>query len=124
MGELHSLKTPEEPWQEISINIIKPLPKSDRKDAIVVIVDQFTKIIWLKATTTSVSSEEITKIYQNKIWKLHRIPWTVPSNREPQSASKFMEDLMKALETKQCYDLSPRVRTEDYSCIEWHKRTW
>ena len=39
VGELHPLKTPEEPWQEISINIIGPLPKSDRKDAIVVIVD-------------------------------------------------------------------------------------
>ena len=45
VGELHSLKTPEELWQEISINIIKPLPKSDRKDVIVVIVDQFTKMI-------------------------------------------------------------------------------
>jgi len=43
--ELHPLKTPEEPWQEININIIKPLPKSDRKDAIVVIVNQFTKMI-------------------------------------------------------------------------------
>ena len=68
--------------------------------------------------TTSVSSEEITKIYQDKIWKLHRIPQMVPSNREPQFASQFIEDLMKALETKRCYDLSPRVRTEDYFCIE------
>ena len=44
MEELHSLKTPEGPWQEISINIIGPLLKSDRKDTIVVIIDQFTKM--------------------------------------------------------------------------------
>ena len=37
--ELHLLKIPEEPWQEISINIIGPLPKSNKKDAIVIIVD-------------------------------------------------------------------------------------
>ena len=37
--ELHSLNTSEEPWQKISINIIGPLPKSNRKDAIVVIVN-------------------------------------------------------------------------------------
>ena len=37
--ELHSLKIPEGPWQEISINIIGPLPKSNEKDTIVVIVD-------------------------------------------------------------------------------------
>jgi len=38
-GELHPLKMPEGPWQEISINIIEPLPRSNGKNAIVVIVD-------------------------------------------------------------------------------------
>jgi len=37
--ELHPLKTPERPWQEISIDIIGLLPKSNEKDTIVVIVD-------------------------------------------------------------------------------------
>ena len=35
-------------WQGISIDIIGPLPKSNRKNVIVVIVDQFTKMIQLK----------------------------------------------------------------------------
>jgi len=43
--ELYPLKTPEEPWKEISIDVIGPLPKSNDKNAIVVIMDQFTKII-------------------------------------------------------------------------------
>jgi len=33
------------PWQEISIDIIGPLPKSNGNDAIVLIVDRFTKMI-------------------------------------------------------------------------------
>jgi len=65
--ELYPLKTLEGPWQEISINIIGPLLKSNKKDAIIVIMNQFTKIVQLKATTTNVSSEEITKIYCNEI---------------------------------------------------------
>ena len=44
-GELHPLEIPQEPWQEISINIIGPLPRSNGMDVIVVIVDQFTKMI-------------------------------------------------------------------------------
>ena len=36
-----------------------------------VIVDQFTKIIRLKATTTAVLLKDIVKIYLNKIWKIH-----------------------------------------------------
>ena len=63
MEESHLLEIPKGPWQEISINIIGPLSRSNEKDAIVVIVDQFTKIIRLKTTTIAVLSEDITKIY-------------------------------------------------------------
>ena len=38
-GELHPLEIPKGPWQEISINIIGPLPSSNGMDAILVIVD-------------------------------------------------------------------------------------
>ena len=38
-GELHLLDIPQELWQEISINIVRPLPKSNGMDAIVVIMD-------------------------------------------------------------------------------------
>ena len=39
----------------------------------------------------TISLQEITKIYQDKIWKLHGIPRKVLSNRGPQFASKFMK---------------------------------
>jgi len=61
------LEIPQGLWQEISINIIGLLPRSNGMDAIVVIVDQFTKMIQLKVTTTKISSEEIAKIYRNEI---------------------------------------------------------
>jgi len=35
VGELHPLEIPQKPWQEISIDIIGPLPKSNGIDAIV-----------------------------------------------------------------------------------------
>ena len=44
-GELHLLEIPQGSWQEISIDIIRPLPKLNGMDAIVVIVDRFTKMI-------------------------------------------------------------------------------
>jgi len=79
-GELHPLEIPEGPWQNISIDMIGPLPKSNGMDAIVVIIDRFTKMIRLKATTTNISSEEIAKIYRDKIWKIHGVPRTILSD--------------------------------------------
>ena len=69
-------------------------------DAIVVIVDQFMKMICLKATTTNISSEGIAKIYRDDIWKLHGIPRKILSDRGLQFALKFMEEFTKALGTK------------------------
>ena len=69
-------------------------------DAIVVIVDWFTKMIRLKATMTNISSEGIAKIYKDDIWKLHGIPRKILSNRDPQFASKFMEEFTRVLGTK------------------------
>jgi len=99
-GELHPLEIPEGPWQDISIDMIGPLPRSNEMDAILVIVDHFTKMIRLKVTMTNLSSEGVAKIYRDEIWKIHGIPKTILSNRGPQFASKFMEDLMRVLGTK------------------------
>ena len=83
VGELHPLETPEELWQEISIDIIRPLPRSKDKDTIVVIVDQFTKMIRFKVTTITVSFEEIARIYWDEIWKLYGVLWKVLSDKGP-----------------------------------------
>jgi len=97
LEELYPLKIPQEPWQEISINIIESLPRSNRMDAIVVIMDRFTKMIQLKAMTTNISAEDIAKIYRDEIQKLYRIPRKILSDRDPQFASRFIEQLTKAL---------------------------
>jgi len=49
-------------------------------NAIVVIVDRFTKIIQSKVTIMSILSEEIAKICKDNIWKLHRIPKKILSD--------------------------------------------
>jgi len=69
-------------------------------DAIVVIVDRFTKMIRLKVTIMNIFLEEIAKIYKDEIWKIHGVLRKILSNRGPQFTSRFMEELIKALETK------------------------
>jgi len=115
-GELHPLEIPKGSWQEISIDIIGPLPKSNGMDAIVVIVDQFTKMIRLKTTTMNILLEGIAKIYRDEIWKLHGIPRKILSDRGLQFVLKFMEELTKALGTKRqlltAYHLQTDGQTE------------
>ena len=65
----------------------------------------------------NISSEEIAKIYCDEIWKLHRIPRTILSDRGPQFISKFMEDLTKALGTK--WMLLTAYHSQTDRQIEW-----
>ena len=97
---LHPLSIPQVPWEEITVDVIRPLPRSDNKDTISVIVDYFSKMIRLIATTTSISLAEVARIYWDNIWKLHSIPKKIISNRGPQFSSTFMGELCKALGIK------------------------
>ena len=76
-----------------------------------VIIDNFTNMIQLKATT-NVSSEEIAKIYRDEIWKLHEVPRKILSNREPQFVSRFIDELMKALRTKRMLSIAYHSQTD------------
>ena len=81
-------------------------------DTIVVIVDQFTKMIQLKATTTNISSEGIAKIYRDNIQKLHGVSRKILSNRRLQFTSKFMEEFTKALGTKRQLSMAYHPQTD------------
>ena len=48
----------------------------------------------------TISSEDIAKIYKDKIWKLHKVPQKILSNRGPQFALNFIKELIKILRTK------------------------
>jgi len=69
-------------------------------------------MIRLKVTTTVISLEEVAKIYKDNIWKIQRVPRKIISNRKPQFASWFIEDLSKALETKRTLSKAYHYQTD------------
>ena len=69
-------------------------------------------MIQLKVITINASSEEIAKVYQDKVWKLHGVLQKVLSNREPQFVSRFMEDLIKTLGTKRTLSIVYHFQTD------------
>ena len=109
---LYPLLTPKTLWEEINIDVIGPLPKSEDKDAILVVVDQFSKMIRLMAITTSISSSKVARIYRDDIWKIHGIPKKIISNRGPQFALTFMGELCKVLGIKRAMSMAYHPQTD------------
>jgi hypothetical protein len=94
---IHPQEVPEGLWQVISVDVIGPLPMSKGKDAILNIVDHYTKQLHLFPVTTQITADGVTSIYFDYVFPLHSIPRRIISNRGPQFAARSMRALLKQL---------------------------
>ena len=53
----------------------------DARNAIMIIVNWFTKMIQLKTTTIAILSEKIARIYRNDIWKIYKVSKKILSDK-------------------------------------------
>ena len=68
LGFLMLLPVPKRPWQHIIVDFITQLPSSDGYDAIIVFVDQFTKMSIFALMTASVTSEDFTSLFFKHVY--------------------------------------------------------
>ncbi|SJL12751.1 uncharacterized protein ARMOST_16182 [Armillaria ostoyae] len=97
---LHPNEIPSEPWTHISVDMITGLVPCKGLDAMLVIVDRFSKAIIPIACKTTLSSEGWAKILRDEVYAKYGMPVTVISDRGPQFVSKFLQDLYKMLDIK------------------------
>ena len=91
---------PKQLWEHITINFIMGLPISQGYDAIMVVIDRFTKYVIAIPTTEEVSSMGTAKLFHDHVWKPFGIPQKVISDRGPQFVAQFMKDLHQLVGTK------------------------
>jgi Integrase zinc binding domain len=72
-GLLHSLPTPDRPWQSTRIDFISPLSKSNDCNYLMVIIDQLTSQVHLVPTHTMVTAKGIAWLFLKDIVRLHRV---------------------------------------------------
>ena len=73
-------EVPEGPWQTIGVNLITGLPMSHGKNAIMTVVDHFTKQVHLYPVTDSITADGVADIYFHKVFPLHGFPKKIISD--------------------------------------------
>ena len=73
------------------------MKKVKNYNAILTVVDRFTKQIHAIPTSDKLNSEGLAQLFRDNIWKHHGLPKTVISDRGPQFASNFTKELNKIL---------------------------
>ena len=98
--ELHPLPVLDAPWDVASVDFIVELPESNRKDAIMVVVDSVTKQSHFVSTVTTLTTAGTAQLHLQHIWNHHRFPKKVVSDRGPQFIAEFMKELYRLLGVK------------------------
>lgn len=99
-GLLQPLPIPQGAWQDITMDFIEKLPKSEGYDTILVVVDRFSKYAHFMALKHPFSAQQVAQILLDQVVKLHVLPKTIVSGRDKFFSSSFWAHLLKLLGTK------------------------
>lgn len=112
-GLLQPLPVPDEPWSDISMDLITSLPKSRSGfDAIVVFVDRLSKMIHAAATHTTCTASDLARIMLREVARHHGVPKSIVSDRDPRFVAHFWRSLWEMLRTKLNMSTSYHAQTD------------
>ncbi|KAL0340161.1 UNVERIFIED_CONTAM: hypothetical protein Sradi_4532900 [Sesamum radiatum] len=90
-GKLRPLSISEWKWEKITMDFIVGLPRTLRKhDAIWVIVDRLTKSAHFLPIRLGDSLDKLAELYVSEIVRLHGVPVSIVSDRDPRFTSRFL----------------------------------
>ena len=100
-GLLQPLEVAEWKWEHVTMDFVTHLPRTpQRHDAVWVIVDRLTKSAHFLAVRMTFTLEEFYRLYIREIVRLHGVPVSIISYRDPRFTAQFWKSFQKAMGTQ------------------------
>ena len=79
------------------MGFVSGLPRTQKgHDAVWVIVDRLTKTAYFLQINMKCSLEKLAKLYMDEVVRLHRVPVSIVSNRDPKFVTRFWQKLQES----------------------------
>ncbi|RVW79287.1 Transposon Ty3-I Gag-Pol polyprotein [Vitis vinifera] len=115
-GSLQPLVIPEWKWEHITMDFMIGLPRTlGGNNAIWVIVDRLTKSAHFLPMKVNFSLDRLASLYVKEIVRMHGVPVSIVSDRDPRFTSRFWHSLQKALGTKLSFSTAFHPQTDGQS---------
>lgn len=99
-GLLEPLPVPKQAWKMVSMDFVEGLPQSGRFNCILVVVDKFSKYSHFIPLAHPFSASQVATAYVDQVYKLHGLPESIISDRDPVFTSRFWQELFKQTDTQ------------------------
>ncbi|PNX96980.1 retrotransposon-related protein, partial [Trifolium pratense] len=99
-GLLQPLPVPAGVWEDISLDFIIGLPSFQTHTVILVVVDRFSKAAHFGMLPTHHTASKVADLFARMICRLHGMPKSIVSDRDPIFVSKFWQKLFQLSGTK------------------------
>ena len=97
VGKLMVNEVLEKIWTHLIVDFIMKLLLVVGKNIILVVCNRLSKMVHFVAIIEETMVEELARLFRDNIWKLHRLPESIISNRGPQFAAELTKELNKIL---------------------------
>ena len=129
-GLLQPLPIPGGKWWMVTMDFITGLPvTTNGNDAILVFTDKLTKMVHFCACAIKVTALEAARLLIDNVVKLHGIPKTLISDRDPRFTAELYKAIMQSLDVKQGFSTAYHPQTDGQTervnrCLEDYLRAY
>jgi hypothetical protein len=99
-GLLLPLPVPQGVWTDVALDFVEALPRARGKSVILTVVDRFSKYCHFIPLAHPYSAESVAQAFFADIVRLHGVPQSMVSDRDPIFTLTFWRELMRLMGTK------------------------